>query len=143
MAITSASVSHGLGRHIVYLQPDQISHTLYLSAIVQPIGIFSYVLPKLAIVMLIVKLMGPKKHGIWFLYSIVTILAIASALAPIFVFVQCDPPSHFWNPTEPAKCWPPNVLMNTTIFGGCESSISKSLSSIILIKGQLSPPSLI
>ena len=128
MAITSASVSHGLGRHVVHLQPHQISNTLYLSAILQP---FSYVLPKLAVVMLIIKLMGPKKPRIWFLFSIFTILAIASALCAIFVFVQRDPPSHFWNPTEPAKCWPPNVLKNLTVFAGCESFISKRLGSVI------------
>ncbi|CAD6593192.1 MAG: hypothetical protein ASARMPREDX12_009040 [Alectoria sarmentosa] len=115
IALNSASIRSGLGRHIVYLQPEQISYTLYLSAILQPIGIFAIFLPKLAVVVLIVKLMGPKKHGISFLYFIVTILAIGSALSSIFVFAQCDPPSHFWNPTEPAHCWSPNVLRNRRI----------------------------
>lgn len=122
VALTNVSVSHGLGRHVVYLQPDQVSYILYLSAILQPIGIFSYVVPKLAVVMLIIKLMGPKKHGVWFLYSIFTILAISSALAAMFLFVQCDPPSHFWNPMEHAKCWSPNVLMYTTVFSGSWSA---------------------
>lgn len=119
--------SCGLGRHIFYLQADQTSDTLYLVAILQPIRTFSFTVLELAVVMLIGNLMGPKKRGISFLYSIVTILAIATTLSAIFSFAQCDLPSHVWNPTKPAKCWSPNVLKYTTIFQGCEFFASKSL----------------
>lgn len=58
VALSNASVSHGLGRHVVYLQPDQISYTLDLSAILQSISIVSCRVRKLAVVMLVLKLVA-------------------------------------------------------------------------------------
>jgi len=121
-ALSSAAVSQGLGRHLFYVAPEAASKILYYAAILQPLGIAAYTLPKLAVAILLVHLMGPKKTGRWFLYGICVVLYISSALSAIFIFAQCDPPSHFWNPTQPAKCMSPLVLQRITLFAGSWSA---------------------
>jgi hypothetical protein len=58
VAITSAAVTYGLGRHIAFVNPDQVSKILHLVAVMQPIGIVAYCLPKLSIVIFLRKLVG-------------------------------------------------------------------------------------
>lgn len=125
------------------MEPDDIAYVLYLSTIFEPLAIFSYIFPKIAVVILINKLMGIQKRGVWFLYFLLVILFISSALAVIFPFAQCDPPSHFWHPMRPAKCWSPKVLRDTTIFAGSRYSCFSlfaftDTSSLVGIRGPLS-----
>jgi hypothetical protein len=121
-AVVNVAVNHGLGRHVAHLDPSDFSYVLYLSTIFEPLAIFSINFPKVAVMLLILDLMGPRRQGVWFLYFLIFILFLSSALACIFVFVQCNPPSHIYNPTSPAVCWSPNVLRDTTIFSGCKSA---------------------
>lgn len=120
-ALTSVCISHGLGRHIFYTNPDDLPYMLHFSVTVQVIWIFTYSIPKIAVMMLIKKLMGPKKNGLWFLYFISAVMVISAFLCVIFIFAQCDPPSHFWHPTDEAVCWSLNVLLYTSMFGSGQS----------------------
>lgn len=121
MSLSTVAVSHGLGRHVYYLSQEQIMHTLYYSTILQPIGIAAYCLPKLAVVILIISLMGTTKRGVFALHSVIAIFFITSALSAIMIFAQCNPPNHLWHPWEPAKCLPSYVLKNVSYVGGCKS----------------------
>lgn len=121
MSLSTVAVSHGLGRHIYYLSQEQIMHTLYYATILQPIGIAAYCLPKLAVVILIISLMGTTKRGVFALYSVIAILFITSALCAVMLFAQCNPPNHLWHPWESAKCLPSYVLKNVTYTGGGKS----------------------
>ncbi|KAI9656750.1 MAG: hypothetical protein M1821_003389 [Bathelium mastoideum] len=124
VALATSAVAHGLGHHIVFLQKEQIERIAYLGSILEPIGIFAYCLPKWAVARLIIKLMGPQKRGVWFLYSIIAILFASSAVATILNFVQCDPPKHIWKPEIPAKCWNPNVSIDFSMFAGSWSAFA-------------------
>jgi hypothetical protein len=119
VAITSAAVTYGLGRHIAFVNPDQVSKILHLVAVMQPIGIVAYCLPKLSIVIFLRKLVGYSMRGLPFFYFIFFVLFVSSILSFTLVFAQCDPPDHFWHPTERAKCINPAVLEDTTLFAGC------------------------
>lgn len=122
VTLGSVAVSYGNGRHIYYLSNEDVLNALYYSVIVQPIGIAAYCLPKLSVVILIVSLVGTqeRKRSIWFLYSVIAILFITSALASILLFAQCTPPNHLWHPFSVAECWPAYVEDNVTYVGGCE-----------------------
>ena len=118
-AITTVSTYTGIGRHQFYLLPAQISKAVYLNLIAQPFGVMGVCLPKIAVAILIVRLMGPHKHGVWFLYASTLSLTFLSMLCAIFLFAQCSPSAALWNPAIPAKCWPPAVISNfTTVVGG-------------------------
>ncbi len=80
-----------MGRHEYYLTPKQKTNAVTLNIVGQPFGIMAFCLPKLAVALLIIKLMPPRKYGKWFLYFITISLIILSVLAVIFLFIQCSP----------------------------------------------------
>jgi hypothetical protein len=122
VALTSVAISYGLGRHTVYIPLENVSPALYYGAIVRPVSITAYCLPKMSVVMLVISLMGTRKRGVWFLWTVIAILFVTSALAWIFYYAQCDPPNHLWHPLESADCYPDKVLDSITYTAGCELS---------------------
>lgn len=119
-ALNTVSVSYGIGRHVYYLSDDDIVNTLYYESILRPIGIAAIFLPKLAVVILIIRLMGTAKRGVWFLYSVIGILFITFALAIILFFAQCNPADHLWHPFSPADCFPSYVIDGSAYVAACE-----------------------
>jgi archaellum biogenesis protein FlaJ (TadC family) len=114
------AVKYGLGRHLVYLSEHELNMTLYWSTILQPMGVYSYCFPKLAVVLLLVKLMVPTKRVSYALYGLMAVLFVCSFLAVLFLFVRCTPRDHFWHPLEPATCMPASVLNGLTALAGCK-----------------------
>lgn len=118
VALSSVAVHYGLGRHIVYLTEDQIFKTLLYTAIVQPFAIAGYSLPKLVVAVLIIRLQGTERRGVYFLYSVITVLFVTSGLCAVYLFARCEPPSWYWNPGKPAQCSSPHVLQDITYVSG-------------------------
>jgi hypothetical protein len=116
----SISISYGFGKHAVHIPLENVAPTLYYSAIAQPLGIGAYCLPKMSVVMLIISLMGTRKRGVWFLWTVIVILFVTSATTAIFRFAQCNPPNHLWHPFEPANCYPDKVLDIISYIAVCE-----------------------
>jgi hypothetical protein len=120
VALTSVAISYGLGRHNVHIPIENVVPTLYYGAILRPIGITAYCLPKLSVVTLLIGLMGPVRRGVWFLWLVIAILFITSALSFILLFAQCNPPDHLWHPFDEAECFPDYILDAVTYAAGCE-----------------------
>ena len=118
------STSYGTGRHVAALSPENAIQAISLNVISNPFGIIAFCIPKSAVVLLLVRLMGPKQRGRWFLYFIFSTVAIAGILSRIFLFVQCKPVTELWNPAAAVttNCWDPSVLTNYTYFVGGLSS---------------------
>ncbi|KAI2638019.1 hypothetical protein GGS26DRAFT_588389 [Hypomontagnella submonticulosa] len=75
MSLNSVAIAHGTGRHIQYLTSDEIISCLYYLRIEVPSSILAYCLPKLSVVIFLVKLMGPlHQRSAWFLYSVIAVL---------------------------------------------------------------------
>jgi hypothetical protein len=122
IALASTAINYGAGRHVVHIRPENITLALYYSNILQPVGIPAFCLPKISVAILIVSLMGPEKKGAWFLYFTTTMVFVLGALSGIMLFAQCDPPTHLWNPFEPAECYPPMILIYISYVAGGELS---------------------
>lgn len=119
-ALASVSIYYGTGRHAVHIPPENVVPALFYGAIVRPFSITSYCLPKLSVALLIISLMGTKKDGLWFLWSVIVILFVTSTLSWIMLFAQCNPVDHLWHPMEPAMCYPARVLDGITYMAGCK-----------------------
>lgn len=119
-SLASVAISYGVGRHLVYIPPEDIQPVLYYSNILQPVGIPAFCLPKISVAILIVSLMGPEKRGAWFLYATTAIVFLTSTLSAIMLFAQCNPPNHAWHPLEPAKCLPGSILVTIGYVAGGE-----------------------
>lgn len=91
VSLTSVATQYGYGRHKEYLSTDQFSYILYLLAIIQPMAIFSFVLPKFAVMLLILELIGPRKQGVWILYMLLIVLTVFATLSA--TTRECSPKS--------------------------------------------------
>ncbi|KAJ3566306.1 hypothetical protein NPX13_g7183 [Xylaria arbuscula] len=105
-ALMSVVVAHGLGQHIIYLSNYDIDIITYYNPILELMGIIAYCLPKLAIVILIQKLMGRATWGIWFLYGVVAVLFILTVVSIVIIFVVCNSPGQFLHLVSPERCVP-------------------------------------
>lgn len=118
-ALISVAVAHGLGRHIEYLSDDDIYVITHYNPILEALGIIAYCLPKLAIVILIKKLMGTMKRGIGFLYGVIAVLFVMTDLSIVIVFLECNPPGQILHPFSSTRCVPTHIydIVNTLASG--------------------------
>ncbi|PVH93146.1 hypothetical protein DM02DRAFT_542184 [Periconia macrospinosa] len=129
-ALSSVAISYGAGRHLIYIPPENITPVLYYSTILQPVGIPAFCIPKLSVVLFIVKLMGVEQKGAWLLWGSIGILFACHILSPVMLFAQCNPPDHLWHTMEPAKCLPSEVLHTITYVGGAWSAFTDLLLAV-------------
>ncbi|KAI8944392.1 hypothetical protein F4801DRAFT_594965 [Xylaria longipes] len=103
-ALISVVVAHGLGRHINYLSSKDTYVITHLNPILETLGIIAFCLPKLAIVILIKKLMGRATRGIWFLYGVMTVLFVMAVPCIVIIFLECNPPGEILHPFSSTAC---------------------------------------
>jgi len=123
LGISSAAAASGSGRHFDTLSlEDQQNVIKYTMAAFCP-GVFSFAIPKLAVVALLTKLLNPSPAHRIFLWcsSGFTTLAIFGCV--IILYAQCIPTRSQWDFSITDKtCWSPWVLVNYSIFAGGECS---------------------
>lgn len=112
----TASIAAGFGRHEIYLDPAHLRKALKLNLMAQPFHFMGFAVPKVSVALLLFRLMGPDKHGVWFLRISMSILILGAILVSIFNFVHCNPIDSAWEPHKPARCWSSRAyLANNTI----------------------------
>ncbi|KAH8594230.1 hypothetical protein B0O99DRAFT_514284 [Bisporella sp. PMI_857] len=121
-ALLPVLTHYGIGRHIYYVPPENISHVLRWNWIIQPFGIAAQPFGKISVSFFLVKLLGPKDvWRKWFLYANMILFSIMASLCIIFTYAQCNPPRALWENVPDAKCWDPKAQANfsiaTTAFG--------------------------
>ena len=120
------STHYGIGRHLATLLSQDTMDAIRWVTITDPFGIMAFCIPKLAVALLLVRIMAPAQQGRWFLYSMAGGVMIAGILNCIFLFVQCKPVTALRDPivAATATCWKPSVLVNYGYFlgGPCPSS---------------------
>ena len=116
--LVTIAVGAGNGRHQYYLGLAGTESGIKWIIIAFIPGIISLSLPKLAVALLLIRLLNPSKWQRWFMYFITISCIIAFVLCALFLWVQCTPTEGLWNPTIVATCWNPSVLVNYAIFCG-------------------------
>ena len=107
----------GGARHIYYLDPPHISTVVKYNWICQPFGIMSVAIGKLAVGLLILRILGSRTFWRkWFLYSSLTFTVLISASCCIINFVQCDPPRALWEQVPGSSCWDPSKQLDYSLF---------------------------
>lgn len=115
-------------KHLGNIPPPEIPEVIKWNYIMQGVGITSFTPPKLAVGLLILRVIDRKSIG-WRHYSIWALMVfvfLLNALATIFTYVQCNPTEALWDRRlmATAKCWNPNVQKNFSLFQACESNPS-------------------
>ncbi|KAI1881562.1 hypothetical protein JX265_000388 [Neoarthrinium moseri] len=113
VCLETKAFSSGAGRHIQTLTDQQITSSLYWYAVSSWPGVLSLCLPKIAIVVLLCRLLNPRPWHRALLWSLAVICTINFVLAALFGMISCDPPRATWDVSITVKqCWDPWVLMD-------------------------------
>lgn len=113
---------HGLGKHTADLEPEQIVQALKWNVIISSILIWSFSLPKFAIIATLKRILdyGTKTTIVFWglaLSSQACILATS-----VWWFVQCKPVEYGWNRSIDGTCAPISVLADLGYFTSAYSA---------------------
>ncbi|KAG4427211.1 hypothetical protein IFR05_017306 [Cadophora sp. M221] len=110
--------SHGLGRHISTLQPPQITIALKWNVIISSILIWSFSLPKFAIIATLNRILSPGRKTTLLFWSLALSSQACILATSIWWFVQCQPVEYGWDRSIPGggKCAPIRVLADLGYF---------------------------
>lgn len=118
LGLTIAAVAAGNGRHFSSLTDDQKSRAiLYTLAGFCP-GIFSFGVPKLAVVALLTRITNPSRRQMAFLWSITGGCLVILFGCVVIIFAQCTPSRSQWDFSVKGTCWSPWVLIDYAIVAG-------------------------
>ena len=118
--MVSVAVSYGLGRHQYYLlitNPVNISNVIKWQLYSEPIAIFGGTIPKIAVTMLIIKLVVPHTLVRSYLWTLNILLNAVSVVCVVTSFVQCKPLATYWT-RQGGTCWDPNIVVRLAISQG-------------------------
>ncbi len=103
------SYHHGLGRHIYYLEPDQITQTFMWLWAAEPTNLFAVFLVRLSISLFFLRLIPPKKIYLWIIRGTIVALILSDVFVSINYFFECRPIRKVWEPTTPGTCFGTDV----------------------------------
>jgi membrane-bound metal-dependent hydrolase YbcI (DUF457 family) len=82
-------------------------------------GILSFVIPKLGVVALLIRLFNPSRPRKIFLWSFVGGSCIIISGCIVIIYAQCSPTRALWTlDLNGARCWSPWILVDYSLFAG-------------------------
>ncbi|KAI4663737.1 uncharacterized protein J4E78_004155 [Alternaria triticimaculans] len=123
LGLTIAAVQAGNGRHFSVLSDEQKSGAILYTLAGFPPGIFSFGIPKLAVVALLTRITNPsRKHRI-FLWAMTGGCLLILFGCVIIIFAQCTPSRSQWDFSVQGTCWSPWILIYYAIVAGTISAV--------------------
>ncbi|KAI1367284.1 hypothetical protein F5Y08DRAFT_349553 [Xylaria arbuscula] len=115
----------GSTRHMWFLDEQQLEYITKLNFIARPFGIVAVASIKIAIALLILRVLkNTASKAIKYTIYVTTIVnTLINILDAIFLFAQCDIPAALWDPAlkPKAHCWEPSIKAN---FATASSSLN-------------------
>ena len=99
------AVHHGAGRHTDVLTPAAASASVYYILIAFVFGVFSFSVPKFAVLILLTKILDPGVNHRRVMWVISVVYSLLAAGMVVINYAQCEPASKQWGGTE-GTCWP-------------------------------------
>ncbi|KFA54274.1 hypothetical protein S40293_07831, partial [Stachybotrys chartarum IBT 40293] len=120
--LATLAVVHGNGRHMPALsEDDQSAVIMWTTAAFCP-GILFLGLPKIAIVLLLDRLLDPTKFVRIFLWGIVGISQASFICLIGLLLGRCNPPMRLWDQNVEGECMDIQVVTNFAVFAGAFSA---------------------
>jgi hypothetical protein len=121
LGLAIAGVRAGNGRHFVLLTDEQKGKAILFTISGFCPGIFSFGIPKLAVVALLTRITNPsRKHKI-FLWAMTGGCLLILFGCVIILFAQCTPARSQWDFSVKGTCWSPWILIYYAIVAGSRS----------------------
>jgi len=105
----TAAVACGGGHHEYALSQKQVQLASVLTLVGLTMGAISFTLTKVAVVILLIKLLHPSRWHVWFLWAMVGGNVLFIAVGGLVFFLQCKPPQALWVDGIEHTCWDPAV----------------------------------
>lgn len=117
--ILTIAVKSGYGRQQSTLTPSQVSNSIKLIMAGFAPGLLSIVVPKLAVVAMLIRTMNPSPRKKWFLWGTVLGSGVLLMGCVVILYLQCRPASEIWemDSTE-GSCWSMVILVDYSIIVG-------------------------
>jgi hypothetical protein len=120
--LVSIGSSHGLGQHMASLPPTEIVLALKWNVIISSILIWSFSLPKFAIIAILKRILDyDRKTLIVFLFLAISSQGCILATS-VWWFKQCSPVEYGWNRSIEGTCAPVSVMADLGYFTSAYSA---------------------
>ncbi|KAL2272071.1 hypothetical protein VTJ83DRAFT_1442 [Remersonia thermophila] len=109
--LASRAIAYGGGRHLITLPPEDVPKAIYYTVVSFVPGVSSFTIPKLAVVILLAKVLNPGRvhRIIMWIISVLYILMAAGML--VINFAQCTPAAAQWG-GAPGTCWDRRITVD-------------------------------
>ncbi|KAK8848708.1 integral membrane protein [Apiospora arundinis] len=140
-ALTTVSVSKGIGRHVEALSQEQrITATLWVYAAYCP-SVLSFGLPKLAVIALLVRLLVPSRTHFWVLWVMGALVQFALLGVVGLLFGRCQPLLYAIDQSVEGHCLATSTWVHYCLFTASFSAFVDfylaAYPSIVLYKLQM------
>ncbi|KAM7200357.1 hypothetical protein V8F20_005334 [Naviculisporaceae sp. PSN 640] len=120
VALGACAISYGGGRHVTTLDPADVSKAVYYIVVSFVPGVTSFMLPKFAVVILLARLLAPRKPHRIIMWIICVLYLLLTAGMLVINFAQCTPAAAQWGGAE-GTCWDRKITVDYAIALGAVS----------------------
>ncbi|SPQ26318.1 588c37c8-167c-4bd2-9407-c1eed63c842f [Thermothielavioides terrestris] len=113
VVFVGVAVSYGAGRHIATIPPNDAHKAIFYTMVASPPSILAFTVPKIAVLILLVKVLCPSRRHRVFMWTIAVLVSLMSIGTMVMIWVQCQPVAVQWGEAK-GTCWNPEVVF---IFG--------------------------
>lgn len=121
-ALVTISVNWGLGKHIEFLNPENISNSLKWALFAELFGVMSPCIGRISFALLLLNILPPGVRRRRFLWTIIGCQFVVDVVCVTIAYCQCKPLEKWWRPQIEGTCWPQEVQEYIGFFQGCESA---------------------
>ena len=114
--LVSIGSHHGLGRHMASLEPADIVQALKWNVVISSILIWSFSLPKFAIIAILKRILNYGTKTTVLLWGLALSSQACISATSVWWFKQCAPVEYGWNRTIDGSCAPISVLADLGYF---------------------------
>ncbi|KAE8374523.1 hypothetical protein BDV26DRAFT_295885 [Aspergillus bertholletiae] len=126
VGMTTANVHMGYGKHAWALERSTLETITLVNTVSFSIGVFCFTLPKVAVTVLLTRILNPSRAQRIWLWTMIGITASMSFACFFLLLIQCDPPKATWQHhlviEGKANCNDVQILIRYAIFNAALSA---------------------
>lgn len=118
----------GYGRHAVTLDLPHLEKAILLNTVGFLFGIISFTIPKVAVAIMLTRILNPSKIHKYFIFGLISFAACTVAVCILLLFTECDPPASQWDKSiTDYTCRDPWILIDFAVFTGGRCSHQRDI----------------
>lgn len=124
VGILTGAISVGQGRHAAALSVADFELAMFLTMIGMGMGVLSFTLAKVAVVILLVNVLDPSPCQRRVLWCCIIGNCVFMVTTSALYFLQCSPPQSLWKLDVPGTCCDPFIVNHLILGSSAFSALS-------------------